>query len=289
MSRPPVSNATPVRLGDPQVSALLALLHDHRDRELQAELRRQLGALDGATLARLAQAARAAPDHVAMAVEAAREQRQWRELETELLALRVRRGGLEDLLLLLTRFAHADAAPATTRAQLDALAAHCRGRLEPLADASVLAVQLGQVLGGELRFAGNAADYYSPENSFLDAVLATRRGVPLSLSCLYLLVAWRLGLPLRGIGLPGHFIVGLPRRAGDWVYLDPFHHGRVVTEPDCARLVQQQGHRFEQRHLAPVDASYIFLRTLANLYQAYERLEDWRRADVVLHYGRLWG
>src|SRR5262245_35400422 len=60
----------------------------------------------------------------------------------------------------------------------------------------------------ELRFRGNNENYYDPGNSFLDQVLERRTGIPIALSTICLEVGWRLGLPLVGLGLPGHFIIG---------------------------------------------------------------------------------
>ena len=60
----------------------------------------------------------------------------------------------------------------------------------------------------EWGFRGNQENYTDPRNSLLDQVLATRKGIPISLCIIYLLVAERLGLELESVGIPGHFLVG---------------------------------------------------------------------------------
>src|SRR5438552_340584 len=67
---------------------------------------------------------------------------------------------------------------------------------------------INQVLFEEEGFTGNRDDYYDVENSYLDSVLARRTGIPITLSIVYMEVARQVGLPMQGIGLPGHFVVG---------------------------------------------------------------------------------
>jgi regulator of sirC expression with transglutaminase-like and TPR domain len=71
----------------------------------------------------------------------------------------------------------------------------------------------------ELGFRGNTENYYDPENSYLTRVLETRRGIPVSLSVLCLLLARRVQFPLSGVNLPGHFILKY-QSAGYVMYMD---------------------------------------------------------------------
>ncbi len=88
-------------------------------------------------------------------------------------------------------------------------------------------------LFGELGFRGNQQGFYDPRNSFLNDVLEQRTGIPITLSVVYIDVGRRLGLPLAGVGLPGHFLVGY-RGDGREIYIDPFHQGLLLTREDCA-------------------------------------------------------
>src|SRR6266545_381126 len=91
--------------------------------------------------------------------------------------------------------------------QLDTLAA----RVEVLAgyDRSPLNVleSLNEVLFIQEGLRGNTEDYYDPRNSFLNAVLETKNGIPISLSVIYLEVARRINFEMKGVGFPSHFIV----------------------------------------------------------------------------------
>jgi regulator of sirC expression with transglutaminase-like and TPR domain len=148
-------------------------------------------------------------------------------------------------------------------ARLDEIAAGCPGRgLDDLL--RHLFVDLG--------FAGNAADYYDPRNSFLNDVLDRRTGLPIALSVLTIEVGRRLGVGLVGVGLPGHFLV---RAADDaHAFVDPFHGGgRLDLDGvrDLFNRVFGPSVEFLPGFVAPVDARSIVGRMLANLQSVYLR------------------
>jgi regulator of sirC expression with transglutaminase-like and TPR domain len=126
---------------------------------------------------------------------------------------------------------------------------------------------------------GAREDYDDPRNSLLNEVLDRGRGLPISLSALAVGVGERSGVPIAGIGMPGHFIVadlsgGKPR------YVDPFNGWEEVTHEDCERLVRTSaGVALEPRHLLPVDSRAMLARMLANLRGAY--LARRRLADAL--------
>src|SRR5206468_6452152 len=92
-----------------------------------------------------------------------------------------------------------------------------------------LLVHLHEYLFTELGFAGNIEDYYNPYNSYLPSVLATKRGLPITLSLVYKIVAERLGLRAWGVGLPGHFLIGVECEPGNKMLVDTFASGRIIT------------------------------------------------------------
>ena len=165
-------------------------------------------------------------------------------------------------------------------ARLDALGARARERVPPRGDADQTAAALTRLLVEDYGLRGNDADYYDPRNSFLNEVLERRLGIPLTLSLVYMDVGARAGVAVRGVGLPGHFVVRLER--GETVrLLDPFNGGRPLDEANCRRLVERLGGgrlRFQPAHLRAVSARAILIRMLANLKGVYTALGDWRRA-----------
>jgi regulator of sirC expression with transglutaminase-like and TPR domain len=85
-------------------------------------------------------------------------------------------------------------------------------------------------------FRGNHADYYNPENSYLDQVIEKKLGIPLSLSIIYIEVAKRAGIPVVGVGIPGHFMVKIEGLGRD-IFADPFNLGRLHSRTSCNELV----------------------------------------------------
>lgn len=131
---------------------------------------------------------------------------------------------------------------------------------------------------------GNADDYADPRNSYLNQVLDRRLGIPISLSVIYLEVGQRLGLPVAGVGLPGHFIVQVAGDEGPQ-YLDPFHGGRPLTLAGCAELVRSAAGlrgEFDPAWLTPTPPREIVARMLNNLRTFYISVEDWPLAIALL-------
>jgi regulator of sirC expression with transglutaminase-like and TPR domain len=112
-----------------------------------------------------------------------------------------------------------------------------------------------QLLGREHGFAGDRTRYDHPDNSMLDIVLSRRRGLPILLSVVYIEVARRAGIPLAGVGLPGHFVVG-HFGADPPLLLDPFNGGALVDAPVSAVVRAWHPHEIATRMLNNLVASY---------------------------------
>jgi hypothetical protein len=127
--------------------------------------------------------------------------------------------------------------------------------------------------GDGARFRGNSKDYYAPHNSNLFWVLDTGMGNPLSLCCLYRMVARRFGITIEGCNFPGHFLARVMEDDRLWL-VDCFNRGRFMLAQDVARHHPAANPAMEDlvREAAPVDA--ILLRVLRNLDEAYDRLSS---------------
>jgi regulator of sirC expression with transglutaminase-like and TPR domain len=145
-------------------------------------------------------------------------------------------------------------------------------------------VALDRTFFGELGFRGNQDDYYDPKNSFMNEVIERRKGIPISLSVLYIELGRRLGLDLAGLSFPGHFLVRY--QAGDeLVFIDPFHQGaRLDVEALEGRLRRVVGPSAElaEEHLEPASKHHMLTRMLTNLAAIYRRAGDVYRGIAVL-------
>lgn len=144
---------------------------------------------------------------------------------------------------------------------------HDQGRM----DARELAEWLFGGRADSARLRGNSKDYYAPENSNLFWVLENGMGNPISLSCIYRLIARRFGITIEGCNFPGHFLARV-RMNGELWLVDCFNRGRFMLAADVAKHHPAANPAMEDlvREEAPVDA--ILLRILRNLDESYDRL-----------------
>ncbi|MCB9932722.1 MAG: hypothetical protein H6841_04785 [Planctomycetes bacterium] len=134
---------------------------------------------------------------------------------------------------------------------------------------------LAEVLYRRHNLRGNGADYYAPENSYLDCVLASGRGIPISLCAVALLVGRRLDLPVHGVGSPGHFLGfygDVDLKIGH--YFDPFDGFRRLTAGDMRALLAHFVDEVGPEMLKPATDREITSRFLRNLVGSYTRLSQ---------------
>jgi regulator of sirC expression with transglutaminase-like and TPR domain len=189
---------------------------------------------------------------------------------------------LEEAVLLLALTAYPEVNPEGYSAILDSHAAVLRARLVgsgPKANIQTL----NRYLFGELRFAGDEDNYFDPQNSYFNRVLDRRKGNPINLSLLYILVARRLRLPVAGIGLPGHFLCRYQSSLGD-IYVDPFNQGRMLTKADCIHYLQKGHYEIRDDHLAPATPRRMLLRICGNLHQIYLQQDNDAEAERLQRY-----
>jgi regulator of sirC expression with transglutaminase-like and TPR domain len=185
----------------------------------------------------------------------------------------------------------------------------------PKLDAQQTISALNYVLFGELGLRGNRDDYYDPRNSFLNDVLDRGLGIPISLSVVYLEVARRIGFPVAGIGMPGHFLLqyrpttdtdsdgnlpgmrrmpssrrdsnraDLGRTASDQeVLIDCFNEGHTLSPEDCEQRLNEiySGEmHLRPEFLHPVNHRQILARMLNNLKTVYLSTRDFRKALII--------
>jgi regulator of sirC expression with transglutaminase-like and TPR domain len=155
-----------------------------------------------------------------------------------------------------------------------------RRRTRDVRSAASALETLNHYLFDELGFAGNLEEYYDPRNSYLNEVLDRRTGIPISLSTVYMAVARHGGLPISGVGFPGHFLVKVAS-GGEEIVLDPFNRGAILTEADCQKLLDQATAgraRFSRELLRATGTKAILARMLTNLKGVYSATRQYAKA-----------
>jgi regulator of sirC expression with transglutaminase-like and TPR domain len=169
-------------------------------------------------------------------------------------------------------------------AKLEVMAAAVRAGVTTTDDPLQKIEHLNAYLFEERRFRGNTQEYYDPRNSFLNEVLDRRLGIPITLSVVYMEVGRRVGMPLQGVGMPGHFLMKYADPEGD-IYIDPFNKGRVLSRDACEELLQEMYSEpvaFQEDFLAPVGKKQILSRILMNLKAIYMHNKDYLKALSVV-------
>ena len=161
-------------------------------------------------------------------------------------------------------------------AQLDALASSVR--MPPSCSKAEAVARLNLALFTDAGFVGDMDDYDNPRNSLLHVVMSRRKGLPILLSVIYMEVGRRCGVPIAGIGFPGHFLVA-PRDAEDRFFVDAFNQGRILTVDALrARLTRMTGRTPGDDEveiaLREVGENYILVRINNNLKGAMIRDDD---------------
>ena len=166
--------------------------------------------------------------------------------------------------------------------QIDTLAARLKQRIAADTGALQKLRYLNRYFFQELGFAGNVNDYHDPHNSYLHRVLATRRGIPITLALLYIEIAQQIGLDARPVSFPGHFLAKLKMPQGE-VIIDPFSGqslSREALEERLAPYRRRQGlvGEFEAPlglFLQTASGRDVLARMLRNLKEIHRSAERW--------------
>lgn len=151
---------------------------------------------------------------------------------------------------------------------------------------------IGRILYDIHVFSGNKTNFHSPQNSFINSVLETKKGNPLSLGLVYLLVCSKLSIPILGVNLPEHFVLAYINedvfRFGNKIeqkdilfYINPFNRGFIFSSTEIDKFVQQIGLETNEKYYLPCTHIDIVRRILKNLIVSYEKLGYTEKKDEI--------
>ena len=169
--------------------------------------------------------------------------------------------------------------------ELDNLALKLRDRLPTDASQIQKLRMLNHLFFQEMAFAGNINNYYYPDNSYLHRVIATRRGIPISLAVVFIELAQQVGLDMKGVSFPGHFLMKLSVQSGE-IVLDPMNGSSLSREELEERLEpyleRQQEHDDDDElplaaYLRAAHPREILARMLRNLKAIFMESQRWQQ------------
>jgi regulator of sirC expression with transglutaminase-like and TPR domain len=206
-------------------------------------------------------------------------------LEEQFRSLAAREGDVEfeEGIHAIARIEYPDLDREVLHRQLDALATAVREKLRGTVRPADVIQAINATLFDEMGFVGDTTDYGNLDNVFMHRVLEKRTGIPISLSSLYLLVGERVGLPLKGVGLPGHFLIRCDDGPSE-IYVDPFNSGRLLSRKDCAQYLTGAGYYFKEEYISTSSSRDIIIRTLRHLVLVYSKQPHKARVRQLTQY-----
>lgn len=142
---------------------------------------------------------------------------------------------------------------------------------------------LNRVIFHEYGFTGNRSDFNNPNNTFIHTLFETRKGLPISLSILYLMVARRLELKLEPVGIPGRFMVGCFLEEEPF-FIDVYENGIFRSLEDMLQFLDTNEIEADLGHFGPSPVGEVLCRCCRNLAHQYRLLFDDEKADLYKSY-----
>ena len=147
---------------------------------------------------------------------------------------------------------------------------------------------LNHVLFKQLQFSGNTKNFHSPSNSMLSMVLESKKGNPISLCSIYLLIAKKLGLPIFGVNLPNLFVL-IYKQEDSGFYINAFNKGVIFSREDIKNFLEQLKIDPQPAFFEPCNNVAIVMRFLKNLSTAFEKLGETDKVEEVQELLEIFG
>ncbi|MFT4737683.1 MAG: regulator of sirC expression with transglutaminase-like and TPR domain [Paraglaciecola sp.] len=139
---------------------------------------------------------------------------------------------------------------------------------------------INSVLFDKLKFRANTKNFHSPGNSMINTVLESKRGNPISLCSIYLLIGRKLGMPLYGVNLPNLFILTY-KEEGTQFYINVFNKGLIFSKEDIDNYIDHLQLPPQETYYEPCSNEDILVRFLRNLIVSFEKVGEYQRSDEV--------
>jgi len=140
---------------------------------------------------------------------------------------------------------------------------------------------LNSVIFSKLKYRANTKNFHSPGNSMLNVVMETKKGNPISLCVIYMMVAQKLKLPVYGVNLPNLFILTYKQSDQPNFYINAFSRGLIFSKEDIDNYINELRISPQDSFYEPCSNKDIVLRTLRNLINSFEKIGDHAKSEEV--------
>lgn len=152
-----------------------------------------------------------------------------------------------------------------------------RADLHPMDQIKVV----NSVLFNKLKFGANTKNFHSPGNSMINVVLESRKGNPITLCVIYMLVAQKLKMPVFGVNLPNLFILTYKDSQNTPFYINAFNRGLIFSKQDIENYIHELHLVPQNSFFDPCDSVEIIRRALRNLIMSFEKMGEHAKAEEV--------
>ncbi len=140
---------------------------------------------------------------------------------------------------------------------------------------------LNSVIFSKLKFSANTRNFHSPGNSMINVVLQTKKGNPISLCVIYMMIARKLKMPVYGVNLPNLFILTYKDKSHQQFYINAFNRGLIFSKEDIDNYIAELRITPQDQYYEPCDARDIIKRCLRNLINSFEKLGDHAKSEEI--------
>lgn len=144
---------------------------------------------------------------------------------------------------------------------------------------------INHVLFQDFGLSGNTANYHDPQNSYLNKVLESKKGNPITLACIYCVIAQRLDIPIYGVNLPKHFVLAYMNEdsmdSKPLFYINVFNKGQVMKMEDILSFLKQLNLAPSPEYVLPCDNVAIIKRVLRNLISSYTQIDNMEKKEEI--------
>jgi len=137
------------------------------------------------------------------------------------------------------------------------------------------------VLFNKLKFGANTKNFHSPGNSMINVVLETKRGNPITLCIIYMLVAQKLKLPVHGVNLPNLFVLTYKDNVNTQFYINVFNKGLIFSRQDIENYINELHLTHQQSFFEPCSSLEIIRRVFRNLIMSFDKMGEHAKAEEV--------
>jgi regulator of sirC expression with transglutaminase-like and TPR domain len=195
--------------------------------------------------------------------------------------------------MMLSKYEYPDVNPVALRNQIETMRIEAWVRLNPDDKPENKVAILNEILFDKYHFKGNTQNYHHPDNSFLNKVIETRTGNPISLCVVYMIIAQKLGMSIFGINLPEHFVLAYLNESPEnqklsieqrpvLFYINPFNRGVTFKEKEITNFLKIINITPEKKHYNLCSNLLIINRITNNLIHAYNAAEQPHKAEVMV-------